>query len=159
MPFYQDAWLGVLGQGFVDGGQQDVELTFHHLRIQAFFGAEVPVGHRFGDARGGGDFLDGGAVQAAESEKPPADTDQLRAALQARHAGPDNVARGTRGPAVAAVRPAGCACSLAHGTILPYRPAAPVRRPSGGAESHEHEPSWQNWFSCHRSCPARSALV
>ena len=76
-PLHLDPRLRFIGEGVVDGGQQDPELELHHLGVQAFLGPEVFVDHGFGNARSGGDLFDSGAVQAPDGEEAAADIDQL----------------------------------------------------------------------------------
>jgi hypothetical protein len=67
--FHQDPRLRLLGQGGVDGGEQDPEFTVHDLGVQALFRTEVLINNGLGDACRCRDLLDGGAVQAAQCEQ------------------------------------------------------------------------------------------
>ena len=65
--------------------EQPLDLAVHHHRVEAFLAAEVLVDHRLGHARLRGDLLDGGALESAFREQPPADVQQLLAAFFSGH--------------------------------------------------------------------------
>jgi hypothetical protein len=88
---HQDARLCFLGQGVVDGVEEEPELVVHHLGVQPFLRTEVLVDDRLGHPCARRDFFNGGPVKAPDGEKAASDVDQLAPPLQAGHACPRRV--------------------------------------------------------------------